>query len=180
MEGSLTDETDEGPDGHKSPMDSGNSLVTSHVSTSEEEQEVDRWKVESESSHEEEITEEPMEEEDTKSVGSATTDTTLGSIVPSSQEARQLEVPLDLSSPANGGPEPASMKGELDIPMEGGDATFVVHEEQRVGQLKPPTLLLSPMNNPRQEDEPPAEVPESDQGNEVICYAMEVELKSLN
>ena len=41
-----------------------------------------------------------MEEEDTESVGSAVMDTTLGSVAPSSQEARWLEDPLDLSHPA--------------------------------------------------------------------------------
>ena len=102
MEGSPRDETDKGPDGWESPMDSGDSCVTSHVSTSKEEGEADRWEVESESPREEEITKEPMEEEFTKSVGSATTDTTLGSVASSSQEARQLEDPLDLCHPAGG------------------------------------------------------------------------------
>ena len=92
MEGSATDE---GPDGWESPTDNGDSLTTSRVSTNEEE-----WEVESESSHEEEIIEEPMEEEDTKSVGSVTMDTTLGSFAPSSQEAGWLEGSFDLGHPA--------------------------------------------------------------------------------
>ena len=123
-----------------------------------------------------------MEEEDTESVGSAVMDTTLGSVAPSSQEARWLEDPLDLSHPAGGnsGAEPASARYGLDTPTVGGDATSATHEEQREGQSEPPTPLPSPTNSPRQEDEPSAEVPESDQGNEVICYATEVELKSLD
>ena len=139
-EGSLTDETDEGPDGQESPTDSGDSHATSLVSTSEEEGEADRWEVESESSHEGEITEEPMEEVDTKSVGSAMIDTTLGSIAPSSQEVRWHEDLLDLGHLAGGGSraEPASMKCGLDTPMVGGNATSVAHEEQKEGQLEPP------------------------------------------
>ena len=135
-EGSPTDETDKGPDSQESPTDSGDSCATSHVSTSEQKREVDRWEVESENSHEEEITEEPMEEGDTKSVGSAGTDTTLGSIVPSSLEAGWLEDPLDLghSAGGNGRAEPASTKCGLDTPTVGGDATSAAHEKQREGQ----------------------------------------------
>ena len=58
-EGSLTDETDEGPDGWESPTDSGDSRATSRVSTSEEEWEADRWVVGSESSHKEELLKSP-------------------------------------------------------------------------------------------------------------------------
>ena len=36
------------------------------------------------------------------------------------------------------------------------------------------------MNNPKQEDEPSVQVTESDQGDKVICYATEAELKSLD
>ena len=143
---------------------------------------MDRWEVEGQSSHEEQITKEPMEEEDTESVGNAVTDTTLGSTVPSSQEAGWLEDPLDLGHLAGGdsGAELASTKCGLTTPTVGGDATSTAHEEQREGQLEPPTPLLSPMNSPRQEDEPSMEVSESDQGDEVICYATEAELKSLD
>ena len=76
-----------------SPMDSGDSCATSCVGTNEEEWEMDRQEVDSESSHEDEITKEPMEEEDTELVGSATTDTTLGSVTSSSQEAGCLKTP---------------------------------------------------------------------------------------
>ena len=143
---------------------------------------MDRWEVESESPHKGEITDEPMEEEDTKSVGSAVTDTTLGSGVPSSQVARPREDPLDLGNWAegNGGAELAPEECGLDTPMVGGDATSVVHEEQMESQSEPPTPLLSPTNSPKQEDKPSIEVPESDQGDEVICYATEAELKSLD
>ena len=122
-----------------------------------------------------------MEEEDTDFVGSATMDTTLGSVVPSSQEAGQLEARLDLGHLAGGDgrAEPAFTMCALDTPIEGGDATSTAHEEQREGQSKSPTPLLSPTNSPRWEDKP-VEVPESDQGDKVICYAMEVELKSLD
>ena len=48
------------------------------------------------------------------------------------------------------------------------------------GQLEPPTPMLSPTNTPKQEDEPSMEVPESNQGDEVVCYATEAELKSLD
>ena len=104
------------------------------------------WTVGCESSHEEEITKEPMEEEDTESVGSVTTDTTLGSITPPSQEARWLEDPLDLSHLAGGDgrAKPASAKCGLDTPMVGSDATSVAHEEQRKGQSEPPTPPPSP------------------------------------
>ena len=120
------------------------------MSTSEEEQETDRWEVESESSHEEEITKEPMEEEDTELVGSATTDTTLGSVVPSSKEAGWLEDPLDLSHLAggNGGAEPASAKCGLDTPMVGGDAASMAHKEQREGQSEPSPLCHPPRTVP--------------------------------
>ena len=104
-ESGPTDETDNGPDGQESPTDSGDSHATSSVSSSKEEWGTDRWGVGSESSCEEEITEEPMDEEgslDAESARSATTDTTLGSVTPSSQEARQLEDPLDLGHPAGG------------------------------------------------------------------------------
>ena len=125
---------------------------------------------------------------DTELEGSAMTDTTLGIVTPSSQEAGQLEDPLYLGHPAggDGGVELACMKYEgLDTPMVGGDATPVAHKEQREGQSEPPTPPPSPTNNPKWEDEPSTEVPrdaapESNQGNEVICYAMEAELKSLD
>ena len=89
------------------------------MSTSEEEGEADRWEVESESPCEGEITKEPMEEEDTESIGSAVTDTTLGSSAPSSQEARKCEDPSDLGHPAehDGGAEPAPVECGLDTPM---------------------------------------------------------------
>ena len=182
MEGSPTDETDKGHDGRESPTDSGDSLATSCVSTSEEEEEADKWEVESESSHEGEITEEPMEEEDTESVASAMTDTTLDSVMSSSQEAGWHEDPLDRSHPAegNGGAELASVKCGLDTLMVGGDATSTAHEEQTEGQSEPWTPPLFPMNSPKMEGKPSAEVPKSDQGGEVICYATEVELKSLD
>ena len=182
MEGSLTDETDEGSDGWESSTDSGDSCATSRVSTSEEEREGNIWEVESESSHEKEIAEEPMEEEDTESVGSAAMDTTLGSVAPSSQEARQLEDSWISATQlgGNSGTESASTKCGLDTPMVGGDAASVAHEEQRKGQLEPPIPLPSPMNSPKWEDKPSAEVTESDQGNEVICYAMEAEVPRLN
>ena len=145
MEGSLTDETDKGPDGWDSPMDSGNSIATSHVSTSEEEGEADRWEVESESPCEGEITEEPMEEEDTESVGSAVTDTTLGSGVPSSQEAGWHEDPSDFGHPAkcNSRAEPAPVECGLDIPMVGGDVTSTAHEQME-GQSEPLPLCHPP------------------------------------
>ena len=131
MEGSPTGETDEGPDGRESPMDSGDSLATSHVSASKEEGEADRQEVESESPHEGKITKEPMEEEDTELVGSAMTDTTLGSGTPFSQEARWCEDPLDLGYLAEGdsGAEPAPAGCGLDTPMVGVDATSAAHEE---------------------------------------------------
>ena len=78
MESGLTYETDDGPDGWESPTDSRDSHSTSSVSTSKEELGMDRWEVGSESSHEEEITKEPMEEKassDAESKGSAMTDT---------------------------------------------------------------------------------------------------------
>ena len=176
-EGSLTDEMDEASDSQGSPTDSGDSRATSHVSISEEEQETDRWEV----VREKEIAKEPMEEEDTELVGSTMMDITLGSIVLSSQEAGWLEAPLDLCHPAGGDgrAEPASTKCGLDTPMEGGDATSAVHEEQREGQSEPPTPPSSPTNSPRWENEPSAEVPKSYQCNKVICYATEAELKSL-
>ena len=123
-----------------------------------------------------------MEEEDTELVGSAMMDTTLGSIAPSSQKTRRLEALLDLGHLAGGDSraEPASAKCGFDTPMEGGDATSAAHEEQREGQSEPPTPLPSPMNSPSQQDEPSTEVPESDQGDEVICYTMKVEVKSLH
>ena len=110
------------------------------------------------------------------------TDTTLGSVTPSRQEAGWLQDALDLSHPAggNGGAELASTKCGLNTPMVGRDATSVVHEEQRKGQSETPTPLPSPTNSPRQENKPSTEVPELDQGDEVICYAMEAELKSLD
>ena len=97
-----------------------------------------------------------MEEEDINLVGSAMTDTTLGSVSPSSQEARWLEDSLNLGHPAgsDGRAEPASTKCGLDTSMVGGDVTSVVHKEQRKGQSKPPTPLLFPMNSPKQKDEP--------------------------
>ena len=104
-----------------------------------------------------------MEEEDTESVGSATTDSTLGSVMPSSQEAGQHEDPLDFGHLAegDGGAEPASAKCGLDTPMVGGDTAPMAHEEQTEGQLEPPTPLLSPTNSPKWEDEPSMEVPGS-------------------
>ena len=77
-------------------------------------------------------------------------------------------------------------KFNLDTPMVGGDTTPMVHEEQREGQSEPPTPLPSPTYSPKWEDEPSTEVPEyatpeSNQGDEeVICYATEAELKSLD
>ena len=140
---------------------------------------MDRQEVGSESSHEEEITE---EWKDTELVESAAMDTTLGCVMPSSQEAGQLEDPLILGHLAwgDGEAEPASAKCGLDTPMMGGDATSAALEEQREGQSEPPTPVPSPTNSPKQEDEPSVEVTESDQGDEVICYAIEVELKSLD
>ena len=105
------------------------------MSISEVEQGTDRWEIGSESCCEEEITEEPMDEEaslDAESEGSATTDTTLGRVTPSSQEAGWLENPLDLGHPAggDGGAEPASANcGGLATPTVGGDATPTVHKE---------------------------------------------------
>ena len=104
-------------------------------------------------------------------------------------KAGWLEDPLDLGHPAGGddGAELASEKcGGLDAPMVGGDATPMGHKEQREGQPECPTPQPSPTNNPKQEGEPSIEVPkdtapESDQGDEeVVCYAMEAELKSLD
>ena len=146
-EGSLTDnETDDGPNGWESPTDSGDSCATSRVSTSKEEQGTDRWEVGSKSSCEVEITKEPMDEEETELVGSAMTDTTLGSVVPSSQEAGWLEDPLDLGHLAGGDgkAELASVKcGGLDTPMVGGDASSVAHKEQRKASWNP-----LPLNHP--------------------------------
>ena len=89
---------------------------------------------------------------------------------------------MDFGHPGegDGGAEPAPAECGLDTPMVGGDATSVVHEEQMEGQVEPPTPPLSPMNIPKWEDEPSTEVPESDQGDEVVCYATEAELKSLD
>ena len=149
----------------------------------------------SKSSHEkEETTEEPMDEEapsDTELEGSAITDNTLGSVMPSSQEVVLLEGPLDLGHLAAGDSraEQASARcGGPNTPMVGGDVTHMVHKKQREDQeLKPPPPLLSSMNSPTWEDEPPVEVPEDtapefDQGDEdeVICYATEAELKSID
>ena len=192
--------TDDGPVNRESPTDSGGSHATFSVSTSEEEQGTDSGHVAdqelvSESSHEEkETTKEPMDEEapsDTESEGSAMTDNTLGSIATSSQEVMLLEDPLDLGHPAgsDSGAEQASVRcGGPNTPTVGGDATHTVHKKQREDQeLKPPTPLPSSTNGPKQEDEPPMEVPkdatpEFDQGNEdeAVCYAMEAELKSLD
>ena len=182
-------ETDDSPIDCESPTDSGGSHATFSVSTSEEERGTDSGHVAdqelgSKSSHEETI-EEPMDEEapsDAESEGSAMTDNTSGSIVPSSQEVVLLEGPLDLGHPGggDGGAEQAPMKcGGLDTPMVSGDATHTVHKKQREDQKsKPPTPPPSSMNSPKWEDKPPAKVPkdatpEFDQGDEdeVICYA---------
>ena len=202
MESSLpTDDnkTDDGPISRESPTDSGGSCATSSVSTSEKRgtdsgHVADQELVSESSCEEEETTEEPMDEEassDTESEGSAVTDNTLGSIAPSSQEIMLLEGSLDLghSAGGDGRAEQAPMKwGGPNTPMVGGDTTHVVHKKQREDQkLKPPTPPPSSMNSPKQDDEPPTEVPkdaapEFDQGDEdeVICYAKEAELKSLD
>ena len=72
--------------------------------------------------------------------------------------------------------------------MVGGDATHEAHKKQKEDQKsKLPTPLPSSMNSPKWEDEPSMEVPkdatpEFNQGDEdeVICYATEAELKSLD
>ena len=170
------------------------------MSTSEEEWGTDSGhvadqKLVSESSHKEEETiEEPMDEEaplDAKSEGSAMTENTFSSVAPSSQEVMLLEGPLDLDHLAGGdsGAEQASTKcGEPNTPKVGGDATHAVHKKQREDQkLKPPTPPPSSMNSPKWQDEPSIEVPEDtapefNQGDkdEVVCYATEAELKSLD
>ena len=110
---------------------------------------MDRREVGSENSHEEEITEEPMDEEassDAESEGSAMTDTTLGGIAPSSQESGWLEDPLDLGHLAGGdsGAElPSVQCGGLDTPMVDGNATPVAHKEQRKTS-QDPLLLCHP------------------------------------
>ena len=119
------------------------------------------------------------------------TDNTLGSIAPSSQEVMPLVGPLDLghSAGGDGRAEQASTKcGGPNTPTVGGDTTHVVHKKQREDQeSKPPTPPPSSMNSPKWEEKPPAEVlgdaaPMFNQGNEdeVICYATEAELKSLD
>ena len=87
-----------------------------------------------------------MEEEDTELVGTAVMDTTLGSVVPSSQESGWLEDPFDLSHLAGGDgrAELASTKCGLDTPIVGGDATSAAHEEQREGQSESLPLCHPP------------------------------------
>ena len=170
------------------------------MSTSEEESVadsghiVDQELVSKSSCEQEEANKESMVEEaplDTESEGSATTDSTLGNAMPSSQKVMLLEGPLGLGHPAgsDGRAEQVSTRcGGPTTTMVGGDATHMMHKKQREDpESKPPTALSSFTNSPKWEDEPPVEVPEDaalefDQGNkdEVACYAMEAELKSLD
>ena len=92
----------------------------------------------------------------------------------SSQEAGWHGDHSDFShlTEGNGGAEPTLEECGLNTPTVWGDATSVVHEEQMEGQAEPPTPPPSPMNSPKWEDKPSAEVPESDQGDEVVCYAI--------
>ena len=170
-------------------------MSTSQVEQGTDSGHVADQKLVSESScKEEETTEEPMDEEatsDTESEVSAMTDNTLGSIMPSSQEAVLFEGSLDLGYPAGGDSraEQASMRcGGPNTPMEGGDTTHTAHKKQREDQeLKPSTPLPSSTNSPKWEDKPPAVVPKDatpefnqDDEDEVICYATEAELKPLD